>query len=143
MHADGTDPPPLFIMGDSSGGGSALSALIAQASPAGLPGAGSARFSGGVFYSPWINLNSNGPTYQSNLFAKAAKGPYRLGDVAFGNAAIQAALQANQANARDYLGDARLSLEDPIANPLYADAHWLRNLPHHLTSCGIRRAAPV
>ena len=120
---------PLFIIGDSSGGGSAFSALIAQASPQGLKGAGKARFSGGVFFSPWVNLESNGPTYMSNLYADIADGNYRLGDILFGTGAVEKNIRSSVKMAKAYIKDSGITLKDPIANPLYAKRQWLKNLP--------------
>lgn len=55
--------PPLFIGGDSSGGGSAISALLAlQTSPRRLA-AGHLKVAGGFFFSPWTNLLCNTPDY--------------------------------------------------------------------------------
>ena len=127
---DRTEPahlaPPLYIMGDSSGGGTALSALVSQASPRGLPGAGYARFSGGVLFSPWINLRSNSPTYLSNLYTTHTPGHYPLGDVAFGRGFVEQIVLAYQRNAKDYTG--RKSLDNRRANPFYTPARWLKSL---------------
>ena len=60
--------PMLFIAGDSSGGGSATSALLAQSSASGLPGAAGAHISGGVLFSPWLNLPCDTPSYVSQVF---------------------------------------------------------------------------
>ena len=119
--------PPLFIIGDSSGGATAMSALLAQASRAGLPGAGDAVMSGGVFYSPWINLLSNSPTYLSNLYDVHEPGGYPLGDIAFGLGNVEDTVTGSQANAQDYMGNG--SLRDPLANPFFAQPRWLQKLP--------------
>jgi len=119
--------PPLFIMGDSSGGGTAISALVAQASEAGLPGARGAVLRGGVVYSPWVNLLSNSPTYLSNLNSVHQPGDYSLGDVAFGIGAVEDLVSSYQVNAQDYMGEG--SLTDPVANPFFAPARWLKRLP--------------
>ena len=119
------DAPPIFISGDSSGGGSALSALVAQASPDGLPKAEGAKLAGGVVFSPWINLESNGPTYYTELFGLHEKGNVLIGDIYFGvGATPEAIVQANQDNAKLYSAD----LQDPVANPFYAPDEWLRDL---------------
>ena len=118
--------PPLYIMGDSSGGGTALSAVVAQASPQGLPNSGGARISGGVLFSPWINLLSNSPTYLSNLYTVHEPGHYPLGDVAFGIGSVEQIVEDYQANAQDYVG--RLTLENPSANPFFAPDEWLAKL---------------
>ena len=119
--------PPLFIIGDSSGGGTALSALVAQASPWGLPGAGHAKLSGGVLFSPWINLRSNSPTYLSNLYTVHSPGLYPLGDIAFGRGFVETIVFEYQQNAQVYLGQA--SLDNRTANPFNAPERWLRRLP--------------
>ncbi|MCH2170446.1 alpha/beta hydrolase [Myxococcota bacterium] len=121
-----THAPPLFILGDSSGGGTAVSALVAQASPRGLRGAQGAVLSGGVVFSPWINLVSNSPTYVSNLFAVQEQDHYLLGDIAFGMYDVESSLSADQKNAKDYLG--RASLRNRIANPFFARDRWLAKL---------------
>ena len=119
--------PPLFILGDSSGGGTAISALVAQASETGLPGARGAVLRGGVVYSPWVNLLSNSPTYLSNLNSVHQPGDYSLGDVAFGLGSVEELVSSYQANAQDYMGEG--SLTDPVANPFFAPARWLKRLP--------------
>ena len=118
--------PPLFIVGDSSGGGTAVSALVAQASPRGLRGAGGAKLSGGVVYSPWINLVSNSPTYVSNLYGVHDQDRFRLGDIAFGMYDVESSLSSDQNNAQDYLG--RKPLTNRIANPFFAKDQWLAKL---------------
>eukprot|EP00889_Picochlorum_renovo_P008470 jgi/Picre1/35500/NNA_002961.t1 len=119
-----SEAPPMFISGDSSGGGSALSALVAQASPDGLPMAQGAVFDGGVMYSPWINLESNGPTYYSQLFGNHSDGDVLLGDVNFGFGNPDAVVTGSQDGARQYWND----LKDPVANPFYAPESWLENI---------------
>jgi acetyl esterase/lipase len=118
--------PPLFIMGDSSGAGTVISALVAQASRRGLPGAGQAVLSGAVVYSPWVNLLSSSPTYLSNAYGVHEAGNYPLGDLAFGFGGIEDYVQDSQENARDYMGGR--SLKGPIANPFFAPSRWLKRL---------------
>ena len=137
-HSQKTSPP-LFIMGDSSGGGTALSALVAQSSPGGLNNAGKARLSGGVVYSPWTNLESNGPTYQSRLFSYHGGQNYLLGDVLFGLNSLDTDKKSSQRNALQYMGinhPRKISekkklalLRDPLANPLHAPRSWLKKMP--------------
>ncbi|MFL0790906.1 MAG: DUF4347 domain-containing protein [Prochlorococcus sp.] len=129
QNAKSKSSVPLFIIGDSSGGSSAFSALVAQASPQGLKGAGSARLSGGVFFSPWVNLESNGPTYLSNLYSDITDGNYRLGDILFGKGPVEKIVSGSVKTAKAYIKDSGISLKDPIANPLYAKSQWLENLP--------------
>jgi acetyl esterase/lipase len=49
------DAPPLFIGGDSSGGGSAMAALLTLVRSPKLLHGGRLKLSGGFFYSPWTN----------------------------------------------------------------------------------------
>ena len=63
-----TSSPKLFISGDSSGGGTAASALLAQSSPKGLPHSLGAAYSGGVLFSPWLNLLCDTPSYVSQIY---------------------------------------------------------------------------
>ena len=76
----------IFISGDSSGAGTAISALAAQAArdPGWQEIVGRAKIEGGVLFSPWTNLKSNSPTYLTNLYTAWQPGGYGLGDVAFG-----------------------------------------------------------
>jgi acetyl esterase/lipase len=126
-------PPPtsIFIAGDSSGGGSALSALVAQASPGGLPNAGAARLAGGVLYSPWINLLCDTPSYATQAYSKHQPEGLVMGDFEFLKGSINKAVTEFQGNAADYYsGDPKTAkLNDPIANPLFAPPDVLARLP--------------
>lgn len=138
--------PPLFIAGDSSGGGSATSALLAQASGS-LPGAKGAVFAGGVLFSPWLNLPCDTPSYVSQIFKKETM-PTRPehivehcelpgltqhkarvsigGDVAF--AGYPASLSASFArNGETYVGNPAL-VHDPLASPMSATRAHLANM---------------
>lgn len=148
-HVPPESAPLLFIAGDSSGGGSATSALLAQASPGGLPGARGARLSGGVLFSPWFNLRCDTPSYVSQIYkletrpvdraheaagcllhglssnhtAKVAIG----GDVAFTDYPYTLATRFAQ-NGELYAGDAAMTT-DPIASPTHALAETLAKMP--------------
>jgi len=111
----------FVIAGDSSGGGTALSAVMAQAyrSDDFVTSSGGYSFSAAVLYSPWINLLSNSPTYYSQNFCEIPydDGTALNGDVSFyenGDNAVPSSAK----NARDYVGP-NLSLKDPIFNPLF------------------------
>ena len=106
--------------------GTAVSALVAQASPSGLPQANGATLAGGVAYSPWINLRSNVPTYYSELFGIHQEGEVLLGDINFGfGATPEEIVASNVENAKLYSNN----LKDPVANPFYAPKEWFKNLP--------------
>jgi len=91
--ANGRDP--LFVGGDSAGGGLALStALIAQA--------GGVRIAGLSLLSPWLDLTATAATYQTCADS----------DALFSRAAATEAAEA-------YLQG--VASDDPLASPLFAD----------------------
>ena len=144
------DAPMVFIAGDSSGGGTATSALLAQAAGS-LPGAGGAKFSGGVLYSPWLNLACDTPSYVSQIFKleEAAIAPEQRqlkcsipgldttgltqarvaisGDVAFSGYPHTLATSYAD-NGQTYAGSAAMT-RDPIANAMMASETTLANMP--------------
>ncbi|KAL1499319.1 hypothetical protein AB1Y20_011527 [Prymnesium parvum] len=126
------DAPPLVVMGDSSGGGSAASALLAQASDAGLPRAGGARLSAAVLFSPWLNLACDTPSYSSQAFCAVqeesggAPSLHLTGDVAFPLTPARNSAEF-LLNGKEYAGSR--SVYDPLANPLYAPRGVLARLP--------------
>ena len=121
----------FVIAGDSSGGGTALSAVMAQAyrSEDFVASSGGYSFSAAVLYSPWINLLSNSPTYYSQNFCEIPydDGTALNGDVSFyenGDKEVPTSVK----NARNYIGP-NLSLKDPIFNPLFFEPDQLQGLP--------------
>lgn len=63
--------PPLLLGGDSSGGGLAYSVLMAltrSGSRLNL-NQGADKVAGAFFFSPWMNLKCNTPTYASNVYS--------------------------------------------------------------------------
>jgi len=141
--------PMMFIAGDSSGGGSATAALLAQSS-GGLPGAGGATLSGGVLYSPWLNLPCDTPSYVSQIFKleDVPTAPERSkvkcqvpglktdvpevevaigGDVAFPGYphSVSASFASN---GEMYAGSAALT-RDPVASPMRALGSTLAKMP--------------
>lgn len=129
--------PPIFIIGDSSGGGTAISALVAQASPEGLPESKGATITAGQTFSPWINLASNSPTYFSQLFGvhqdetdetEQNTEAVLLGDISFGwGGNLSTLAQANYEGGAAYSAH---NINDPVASPLLnAPASWLKELP--------------
>ena len=142
--------PMLFVAGDSSGGGSAASALLAQAS-AGLPGAAGAVLSGGVLFSPWLNLPCDTPSYASQIFTledvhtreeprtpeqcriPGLDGQGKLAKVAIGGDVAYAgyphSLSASFADTGGvYAGSAAMA-QDPVASPMKALPSTLARLP--------------
>jgi len=105
--------PPLTVMGDSAGGGTALSFMLAP-----QPSDGAPRPASAVLFSPWANLRCDTPDYVNNAFrvSEEAEGRSFTGDIVF-----QAPPHKNQREftkvAKDYLGSAAL-LDDPVASPV-------------------------
>lgn len=100
-----------------------------QADPShGLPNARGAVLSGGVLFSPWLNLRCDTPTYVSQLFWRSQPAGLYLGDVAFGSGTPAASKASFQDNAHKYTG-AGLALTHPVASPSFAPRHVLRHLP--------------
>lgn len=124
--------PPLFIAGDSSGGGTALSLVlklklaggwspkgITRSHPEALPGG--QILAGAIFFSPWTNLRCDTPDYYYNSFARivAAPGDVYVGDLMFRGHPEQN-LDEFTANAKSYVGNDESLLTDPIASPFFA-----------------------
>lgn len=125
---------PLFVGGDSSGGGTALSLVLELvAKPHLLPGR---RLSGAFLFSPWTNLMCNTPEYYTNAFAQI-KSPDTFRDLTplqqyVGDIIFQAVTEKNSdefsANALDYVGqNASLLQTDPIASPYFATHKHFRS----------------
>jgi len=131
---DGCGPEhevPLFVAGDSAGGGTALSlALALNKNPSLLPGK---SLAGCFFFSPWTNLKCNTPDYYTNAFASIvddktfvqSSGKVYVGDIIFHGHPNEDS-GGFQLNAEAYVGNWQL-LEDPIASPLFADEAELTN----------------
>mmetsp|Transcript_41525 Transcript_41525/g.109530 ORF Transcript_41525/g.109530 Transcript_41525/m.109530 type:complete len:551 (-) Transcript_41525:36-1688(-) len=123
---------PLFVGGDSAGGGTALSlvlklklaagwapGVVEQSHPDILPQG--QLLAGAVFFSPWTNLRCDSPDYYFNSFAKivgAADDVY-VGDIMFRGHPHQN-LDEFTANAHVYVGKNASLLTDPVASPFYA-----------------------
>lgn len=124
--------PPLFIGGDSSGGGTALSLVLRLKQGPGP------KLAGAVFFSPWTNLESNSPEYYTNAFAEvvyrggfaghwlgAWKTTAYVGDIMFrGNPSEMS--WSFRKNALDYVGGSHHMLHDPMMSPYYADKEQLQ-----------------
>lgn len=130
------DHPPIFIGGDSSGGGTALALLLElKRSPhlfRILPDDRTGRLvAGAFFFSPWTNLVCNTPDYYHHAFAKIVdkqtltsnKSRFYIGDIIFHGHPDQNA-GGFQMNSEDYVGDPTLMM-DPLASPFYAGAEEL------------------
>lgn len=108
LLAEGRQPSRIAFAGDSAGGNIATGAVLA------LNQDGAALPRAIVAFSPWYDMEANGPTFDSNADA----------DVAISR-------QLVQTFAPMFLGGQ--SAADPLANPLYAD---LTGLPPLLLTCG-------
>eukprot|EP00928_Gymnodinium_smaydae_P007197 TRINITY_DN1259_c0_g3_i1.p1 TRINITY_DN1259_c0_g3~~TRINITY_DN1259_c0_g3_i1.p1 ORF type:complete len:692 (-),score=132.19 TRINITY_DN1259_c0_g3_i1:294-2126(-) len=149
--------PPLFIGGDSSGGGTALSTVIQlQIAPDMLVG-GLRKLAAAFFYSPWTNLVCNTPDYYTNAYAKIPKpdpdadesgedaeaddsgkdsksDPKRsLGEAYVGDLMDNEHPSENSAGFRDnaveYVGNDPSLLNNPILSPFYATEEMLNGAP--------------
>jgi len=126
--------PPLFIGGDSSGGGSAMATLLTLQKHPDLLVGGSKKLAGGFFYSPWTNLKCNTPEYYSHAYAKVVNpflkdlGEAHVGDLMFNGHPSENA-EAFQGNALEYVGHNKSLLMDPIFSPFYATEELLRGAP--------------
>jgi epsilon-lactone hydrolase len=108
LLAQGYQPSKIAFAGDSAGGNIATGAALAlNRDGATLPGAV-------VAFSPWYDMEANGPTFDSNAVVDVAISRQLVHDFA-----------------PVFLGGQ--SPADPLANPLYADP---TGLPPLLLTCG-------
>lgn len=118
---------PLFVGGDSSGGGSALSLVMQlQADLDLLPGI---RIAGAFFFSPWTNLMCNTPEYYHHAFAQIndagllfkdySEFEQYTGDIMFQSISLRSASDFS-GNADDYVNGNITLQTDPIASPYFA-----------------------
>lgn len=122
---------PLFVAGDSSGGGTALSLVLELGRRRGTLGRSGRGLAGAFFWSPWTNLKCNTPEYYFNAFASIMdkrEGAGYVGDIMFQGRPNQN-LDWFTANARSYVGNNESLLTDPIASPFHADGSYLSRLP--------------
>eukprot|EP00928_Gymnodinium_smaydae_P039108 TRINITY_DN2679_c0_g1_i2.p1 TRINITY_DN2679_c0_g1~~TRINITY_DN2679_c0_g1_i2.p1 ORF type:complete len:769 (-),score=92.28 TRINITY_DN2679_c0_g1_i2:273-2513(-) len=126
--------PPLFIGGDSSGGGSAMGTLLQlQIAPELLVG-GSRKLAGAFFYSPWTNLMCNTPDYFSNAYARISSpfmtnlGAAHVGDIMFKGHPSRNS-EDFKANGLEYVGNNASLLNHPVYSPFYATEEMLKGAP--------------
>jgi len=118
--------PPLFLAGDSAGGGSALTILLrAHAEPEQWP-----ALAGAFVYSPWANLACDTPTYYSNSYSSGESSgqAYSRGDILFKAAPVESTA-GFRASALAYVAGNQSLLKDPMASPSYATPELLDGLP--------------
>eukprot|EP00928_Gymnodinium_smaydae_P079208 TRINITY_DN63199_c0_g1_i1.p1 TRINITY_DN63199_c0_g1~~TRINITY_DN63199_c0_g1_i1.p1 ORF type:complete len:525 (-),score=109.14 TRINITY_DN63199_c0_g1_i1:201-1775(-) len=130
---------PLFLGGDSAGGGTAVSLTlelkkaggwsplgVGPSNPEYLPGG--KLLAGTILFSPWTNLRCDTPDYYFDAFAevvdqKAFKNP-RAGTAYVGDLMFRGHPEENlddfTANAEDYVGYNTALLTDPVASPFFA-----------------------
>jgi epsilon-lactone hydrolase len=108
LLAEGHEPSKIALAGDSAGGNIATAAALA------LGRSGGARPGAVVAFSPWYDMEANGPTFESN-------------------AAVDVAISRELVHtfAPMFLGGQ--SPAEPLANPLYSDP---AGLPPLLLTCG-------
>eukprot|EP00927_Polykrikos_kofoidii_P018148 TRINITY_DN18361_c0_g1_i1.p1 TRINITY_DN18361_c0_g1~~TRINITY_DN18361_c0_g1_i1.p1 ORF type:complete len:522 (+),score=53.68 TRINITY_DN18361_c0_g1_i1:47-1612(+) len=129
---------PLFVAGDSSGGGTALSVVLELKVAGGWNPHGIMRskpnmlprgqiLAGAILFSPWTNLVSNTPDYYYNAFAKIVdtssfskgKAGVYVGDIMFRDVPYQE-IRDYRLNAMNYTGGDASMLTNSIASPYYA-----------------------
>jgi len=138
---------PLFIGGDSSGGGTALSLILwnlghapgRHRNPAVTP---HIQVAGAFFYSPWTNLMCDTPTYYFNTFAERRKakkgnpaGQSYIGDIVFRDLPFDNARLYRQ-TAVEYLKDQKDFLTDKVASPFYAEEEYIGGPPMYFAVSG-------
>lgn len=122
--------PPMFLAGDSSGGGTAFSLLLTLKTEA----EGGLMATGYVGESSWLNLNCDTSSYYSQAFSQSeTKGVFNLmGDV-FYQAKPGANTRQFQSDALYYCGNScgatGKDLKDPYASPYWANQSLLQKLP--------------
>eukprot|EP00927_Polykrikos_kofoidii_P004963 TRINITY_DN11965_c0_g1_i1.p1 TRINITY_DN11965_c0_g1~~TRINITY_DN11965_c0_g1_i1.p1 ORF type:complete len:427 (-),score=47.52 TRINITY_DN11965_c0_g1_i1:303-1583(-) len=130
---DAQQPPPLFVGGDSSGGGTALSLVLRAVSAArrNEPGDESRlqwpAIAGAFFYSPWTNLACDSPSYFTNAFRLVNDGKDQhvyAGDIIFSGPPSQLMSEYRLVSTR-YVSDNATLLTDPMPSPYYANAEFV------------------
>lgn len=134
--------PPLFIGGDSSGGGTAFSLLLQiSKEPGRWP-----TPSGGVLYSPWTNLGCDTPSYYHNAFSNHTTDNYYsyvyystyTGDIIFKDGPGDATAAYRKVSIKYLGGDPEREpvdpaylemLRDPVASGFHAGSAELKGLP--------------
>mmetsp|Transcript_68122 Transcript_68122/g.142306 ORF Transcript_68122/g.142306 Transcript_68122/m.142306 type:complete len:550 (+) Transcript_68122:135-1784(+) len=124
---------PLFIGGDSAGGGTALSMVLYLKKMGGWGPSGITTshpellpegkiLAGAIFYSPWTNLRCDTPDYYYNSFAKIVESgstPVYTGDLMFRGHPYKN-LDQFTANANVYVSKNSTLITDPLASPFFA-----------------------
>eukprot|EP00929_Paragymnodinium_shiwhaense_P035802 TRINITY_DN19287_c0_g1_i9.p1 TRINITY_DN19287_c0_g1~~TRINITY_DN19287_c0_g1_i9.p1 ORF type:complete len:407 (+),score=38.30 TRINITY_DN19287_c0_g1_i9:213-1433(+) len=122
--------PPMFVFGDSSGGGTALSLLLTLNAEADLwPAA-----TGYIGESAWLNLNCDTSSYYSQAFSESeSQGEINfLGDMMYQQAPGTSTIHF-RSFAKWYCGRTcgvtGGDLKDPFASPFWANESMLQGLP--------------
>ena len=113
----------LFLVGDSSGGGLAVAAALANGAAASR-----APVAGVVGFSPWLDLTCGGDSYETRKFDAATK----RGDPVFNSGDAETERDETREMAAAYLAGADPA--DPRASPAFAPD--LSALPPTLFVCG-------
>lgn len=143
------DAPPLFVAGDSAGGGIAASILLALqdgANPLLVDGL-RVRLAGAALLSPWTNLECNTPTYQTNAYTvvndtltinssnHSIKVPLFLGDVRL-KEIPQTEMQTSRSIALQYVAGRQYLLNSSMVSPSHAASPLWTNAPPLFLSVG-------
>jgi len=127
--------PALLIAGDSSGAGSAYSALVALSSGVDSLNGGRDRFTGGILFSGWYDLQCTSATYVSNAYADVAmlhptlwgSESWKNGDLTYSSSPAQNAWDSVML-AVNYAGSYEATF-DLLASTAHAGPEMLRDLP--------------
>lgn len=118
----GSPRPPLFVGGDSAGGGSVLSfVMTVNAEPDKYP-----IVAGAFTYSPVTNLMADSPTYYLNNYGASATA--YTGDILY-HKPPPAHSQDNLKMSLGYVASNNTLLADAVASPLHATASQLVGAP--------------
>lgn len=122
MDCSGSPRPPLFVGGDSSGGGSTLSFVLR------LQAAGNKYpvVAGAFTYSPVTNLEADSPTYYLNNFGSSETA--YTGDILSHEPPPSHSI-ANLKMAMGYVAEDTTMLADACASPLRAESIDLAGVP--------------
>eukprot|EP00403_Amphidinium_massartii_P034636 CAMPEP_0178443768 /NCGR_PEP_ID=MMETSP0689_2-20121128/39094_1 /TAXON_ID=160604 /ORGANISM="Amphidinium massartii, Strain CS-259" /LENGTH=523 /DNA_ID=CAMNT_0020067843 /DNA_START=35 /DNA_END=1603 /DNA_ORIENTATION=- len=136
----------LFIGGDSSGGGTALSLVLWNMGKA--PGeywrsqTPHVQIAGAFFYSPWTNLMCDTPTYYHNAYASRKKAKHSnppgmaySGDIIFQDKPWDNA-RLYRETAVGYLAGHKDFLSDKVASPFYAEDEFQGGPPLYFVVSG-------
>eukprot|EP01064_Diplonema_japonicum_P035018 TRINITY_DN742_c0_g3_i1.p1 TRINITY_DN742_c0_g3~~TRINITY_DN742_c0_g3_i1.p1 ORF type:complete len:359 (+),score=97.14 TRINITY_DN742_c0_g3_i1:834-1910(+) len=128
----------VFVVGDSAGGGLALSLQLAQISgtidgeePLAEEYRNIPHATASVQFSTYTDLTCSLPSYSSRVWVEATM----TGDPIFSSGNVTQDLIDSQWTGKAYVGDTH-DWKNPIASPYWSPAQWLKLLPESLLIVG-------